>query len=471
MFLAGEAYSQAVKDLVQSPEAIDMAIAFWGRGAKALLQSKDQGARRILCNLVSGGTNPGEIQELLGLPHVEIRHTESLHAKVVVGTTMAIVGSANFSANGIGFEGDEAGTWIEAGYKTSDYEHVKQARRWFNALWDEGREITERLLEEALVNWRKNRASRPWRSGDRFVINKDNWRDYLGRPIKLIIWRSRPTATERQREAEDRDSRALAFAGEQALKTPRRLKLDYYHHWDSQLLADLSTTFIDVQYLFKGSARCRCHGARRLLQNGHISKGDWGSETMDVLQIVPDVDGRRFGEEERAELATWLAPLLETHFASWSEEQNPDTDYSGVVIDLDHVLQAAFGARANNPATHEESYQWLYGLATDAGKRYGLRTVMVDTAVPEVRIGTGERTLSWKDESGLKRVSIRLQISSGKVTCGSFLPKKEAKAFGRVLDRQDAKGRTWVCWPLERSAELLPALIEASTPSFRARLS
>ncbi len=70
----------------------------------------------IVCDVRSGACNPAEIcwlQNVLGTQRV--RTFDRPHAKVWLGREMAIVGSANASANGLGFKGEEATTLVEAG--------------------------------------------------------------------------------------------------------------------------------------------------------------------------------------------------------------------------------------------------------------------------------------------------------------------------------------------------------------------
>lgn len=131
MLLTDEAYSSEVKALASAATPVDMAIAFWGRGAQELIAASPSGRRRIVCNLVSGGTNPMVIRALLSATDIDVRQDESLHAKVILGTGHGIVGSAN----GLGFESDDRGSWIEAGYLLRDHTQLTEARRWFEKLW------------------------------------------------------------------------------------------------------------------------------------------------------------------------------------------------------------------------------------------------------------------------------------------------------------------------------------------------
>lgn len=467
MLLVDETYSRAVKVLVDSGEAVDMAIAFWGRGAEDVLASSTGGKRRILCNLVSGGTNPKVIRALGKHTGIDIRQDDTLHAKVLLGADYGIVGSANFSANGLGFESDERGHWIEAGYLVRDPEHLQDARQWFEKLWKKAKPITEATLAKAEEQWRRNRSRRPKPKGNLFDIHAGSWRDYLQRDIQLIVWRNRPDTEESARTRKDKAQRERVTAEASASIKERGLSLDYYHGWARAELSDLAATYIDVHYQRNG--KVTCYGARRPLANGHVtwSAGDGGG-SMDVMEKVRDIDDQRFGENQRRAFAAWLQPTLHQHFQEWLEEQNKELDTGGLVLRLDKVLEAAFHAEAGMN-TDDAQFDWLLRCCEMVSDKLGLRCVKVDTAVPQARIGLGERSLSWKDQQALKRVSMLMWISGPAVICGCFLPKNKAREFGQLVNRQGKAGRSWIQWPIEETARILPKLVVAATPPFMAR--
>lgn len=143
MFLEGESYSRAVKLIATTSEPVDMAIAFWGSGASRMLTASLGAHRRIVCDLVSGGTNPDEVRKLCTMSHVTVKHCKNLHAKVLVTDTQALIGSANFSANGVGWEEGMAGKLVEAGYHVLDMAQVRGIQAWFDKLFDTSEPITD----------------------------------------------------------------------------------------------------------------------------------------------------------------------------------------------------------------------------------------------------------------------------------------------------------------------------------------
>lgn len=68
-----------------------------------------------------------------------VRHCADLHAKVVVGGDHALVGSANFTAKGIGRR-------IEMSVRLDECEQVVELTEWFDRLWDETGPVNETEL-------------------------------------------------------------------------------------------------------------------------------------------------------------------------------------------------------------------------------------------------------------------------------------------------------------------------------------
>ena len=145
--------------------SMDFAVAFWGRGAGSILgllhkdgSKRPKGKVRIICNLRLGGTNPDEIRKLLAAG-VTVKHDDALHAKVYRFEDVAIVGSANASINGLGFENTEA-RWFEASSVIDVPQDLEQIDAWFKERWIQAKVVEETDLELAAKNFRRNRARR-----------------------------------------------------------------------------------------------------------------------------------------------------------------------------------------------------------------------------------------------------------------------------------------------------------------------
>lgn len=133
-------------------EPLRIAVAFWGNGAERIVASERR--YQIICNLLSGGTNPEVIRALRVMPNVEIRHLAELHAKVILTSTLAIVGSANFSADGLGIGNIARAGWLEAAAVIE----ATAVERWFEAHWQAASEVSDEELGLAAAAW-ENRGN------------------------------------------------------------------------------------------------------------------------------------------------------------------------------------------------------------------------------------------------------------------------------------------------------------------------
>jgi len=185
--LTSSRYYKAVKDLISASTNLRVAVAFWGDGAQRLFPIKRTGKTRVICNLLTGGTNPKTIAVLRSRRGYMIRTLDKLHAKVILGDNKAIVGSANVSCNGLGLEGHTSDSWLEAGLLSSDGAELAALGNWFERLWSSARPITISDLQRAQVLW--DRRRRPNRTPGR--PSEGLWAPHLYRNARvyLVIWR------------------------------------------------------------------------------------------------------------------------------------------------------------------------------------------------------------------------------------------------------------------------------------------
>lgn len=241
-FLSNTEYLAAVRDAISSAKNIDAAVAFWGAGSEALF-SESSVPVRIVCNLLSGGTNPSPIRSLRDIDTVQIHHSSSLHAKVLLTDTVAIIGSANFSTNGLHYEGDELAGWLEAGILTDDRDVLEKVAGWFSTLWNSSFPIEESDLLAASTAWersRTNRAAGPTtKSFDQLKKS-----DLLGRPVHLVLWRIKPS------ESGEQDFGIVQK--EAAVNGLNTKELDFYEDWPS---LPTDAYLIDVNIGPKGSIK------------------------------------------------------------------------------------------------------------------------------------------------------------------------------------------------------------------------
>ena len=149
-------------------EEPQVAVAFWGTGAAeelGLLTCKKE--PKIVCNLLSGGTNPRAITEIQDAlkerfgDQFEIRHNSRLHAKTYLSPKGVIIGSSNASANGLSMEGRECSGWIETNVYSPDTTLISETQKWFDELWHsrETKFITKDEIEQATVLWDQRRQA------------------------------------------------------------------------------------------------------------------------------------------------------------------------------------------------------------------------------------------------------------------------------------------------------------------------
>lgn len=133
-------------------EPVLLIVAYWGRGAEEILQVGK--TFKIVCNLADGGTNPGAIESILRSrgKTVEVHSMPHLHAKVVIGSSGAVVSSSNMSDNGLDILTDSGN--LEAGIHISKNEsEYDRIRSWGWQCWMDSTEVTQAMLDQALASY------------------------------------------------------------------------------------------------------------------------------------------------------------------------------------------------------------------------------------------------------------------------------------------------------------------------------
>lgn len=174
----------------ESGGPLDLAVAFWGKGAVKELGLTRNREIRVLLELQSGATNPEELKILQGLRHVEVKHLPRLHAKAYISETDAIIGSTNASANGLGTEGTESRRWHELALHTTDATTVKAAKAWFESKWSSAMPIKPSDLKMLQSAWEKRRKIRPKvRTNARDVLDAalNNPEEFRNRGLFVVV--------------------------------------------------------------------------------------------------------------------------------------------------------------------------------------------------------------------------------------------------------------------------------------------
>lgn len=155
--------TEAIRSLIETiitttSTPIWMAVAFWGDGAQTLF--RDDRQFKVICNLSTGGTNPRTIRAIAS--RHEVRHSSTLHAKVIIGSEKALVGSANISNHALALNGDSPTCWQEAVIvvpsQTSSYDAAKV---WLDSLWRSALPVDEAVLSVAEQLFERRRLDLP----------------------------------------------------------------------------------------------------------------------------------------------------------------------------------------------------------------------------------------------------------------------------------------------------------------------
>ncbi|WP_369991602.1 phospholipase D family protein [Pseudomonas xanthosomatis] len=311
MFLHSTQYMEQFNRLLEGSESLSIAVAFWGEGAQTLISKRWKGkSLRILCNLSSGGTNPQVIQDLVELANsregMQILTLDNLHGKVAFNESTAIVGSANLSVNGLGFEGRECSGWHEAGLLTREPEQRVDIQEWFETLWKQGEIITSQRLNAAWTNWLKNRASRPVNDGS-----------LSSTPSQTLKNRNIHVAIYRLKASEQAQAAALQVeldARHRNLPEVRNTRLDFFEDWpdDCEEPLPLETPIITLRY--GPTKRVSNVGARiRIPQlDGAFARNGNGHKTCLIMTgKLNNVAGYSFSEEDAKVLAKRLKPWVD----------------------------------------------------------------------------------------------------------------------------------------------------------------
>lgn len=204
---------------------LEIAVAFWGAGAVEQLGLDDENkSYRVLLDLVSGGSNPKVVAQLLKLRPKLVRCVDRLHAKAFIGKSELVIGSANASSNGLGEEGSEATHWRELGLSSKSRRDIAAAQTWFNDLWKVSNKITPKMLIAAEAKWRKRQRSRPLSlpaGTDLLTAVSANPNAFKNRDIYITVTTEKLSVkAERVRKEKAKETKAPAYMFEDWPKMP-----------------------------------------------------------------------------------------------------------------------------------------------------------------------------------------------------------------------------------------------------------
>lgn len=321
-FITGTCYAAAVEALLSSDnpdKSVQCAVAFWGKGAKKYLRYLGPQSR-IICNLESGATNPHIVESMIK-KKVLVRTLDNLHAKVYLGKTSVIIGSANCSTNGLAVEEDLG--WTEAGVITSDPGIIGHIEGWFATLWNGAKTVRDKDIEQAKSLWKERRKIRP--------VPKGKNRDKKALSLLEVIRNNPEVIADRNAfvviSTEDLDMAAINSAKQEGW-SPH----DVYQDWD-----DIPEgAFLIDAWLENGK------GHIQGIYNSTTphSKGvydDGGHHEIIRVHKTRNFLGYRLTQKDKALLAKKVPNLWE-RFASPADRRS-----GGCIIPLDEAMKVVLG--------------------------------------------------------------------------------------------------------------------------------
>jgi len=328
MFIGPEQYANTLRTMVAQENSVDAAVAFWGDGAEAIIHPDDGRALRVICNLRSGGTNPAVIKLLCDrantLAHVQVRQCDRLHAKLVVGKNSAMIGSANVSANGLGFEGGEVAHWLEAAIHTVDEQEVESAQRWFDQLWssNDTRPITAKDLAEAALAYEKNRDGRPdySRKGP-FSFDNYSVADLEGRYAYALLYTSRPGPEAEAQAKQHEDQQRIEHGGDK--HEGEGLERWAFECWPDSLDTTEKNEYLCILWTENGGVTvdgaCRMIDTRLSFTYAESGEEGW----VDLAKPLTTLLGRRLILADRQRIAKAIRQKIH---AIWEAAEPIDAD-------------------------------------------------------------------------------------------------------------------------------------------------
>lgn len=266
----------------------NLAVAFWGVNALENLGIQDGKGVRIVCNLMSGGTNPNEIHALRGIG-ADVRQLNDLHAKIGVVGDMSFVGSSNMSANGLGLEGNPA-LWREANvvYGNARPEIVGM----FKTFWDAATEINEADLEAAAEAWntrQQGNATIAARRGGRSLVDvlRTAPRELDALNVRMVVY---DTVT-------DAEELTVLDNAEESARDRYGQSFGVYWDWES-MTTDAATAYL-VDYDWPARGRI-ARGTLYRRNAGDFPDFEQDGEAFHVAYEIDNIEGITFGAADKA---------------------------------------------------------------------------------------------------------------------------------------------------------------------------
>ena len=326
-FLYDEQILKQIRNISKKKQLLQIAVAYWGK--KAIEQTNlkarieiDPSSVRIICDLESGSCNPYTIQRLIDA-QVEVRKCTKMHAKIWICGNHVIIGSANASTNGLGF--DDAKSLRnnkEAAAHIVDKVFARKARSWIDGLWEHSTTIDELDIELAKSRWQE-RKKIPYK--DPIVRTtllqaaKNTRLQGQFKNVRLVVWRE--TDEEISTESWDyvqHGARELYSDSEWKMSNRRGC-----YSWDYKPDWDFSRGNIYLDFTVPPNERkLKYNGIYRIVSpSGYFHRANSRSEERIVLYFVEkNVSSRVLTTDNVTEIHDLVLASLDRH--DWVENES-----------------------------------------------------------------------------------------------------------------------------------------------------
>jgi hypothetical protein len=286
-FVNGPELNQRLKAALGLGVGADFAVAFWGAGAAEALGIEDGKGMRIVCNLVSGGTNPNEIRNLRMLG-ADVRQLNNLHAKIGVIGDMSFVGSSNMSTNGLGTEGNDVG-WREVNVVYGNVRH--EIVQMFNTFWQATTEINEADLQAVAAAWARRQEGNAVvaaRRGGRSLVDvlRTAPAELDALNVRMVVY---DTAT-------DADDLAVLEIADRQARDQYGQVFEVYWDWDSMTTDAATAYLVDYDWPARGGI---ARGTLYRRNAGDFPDFEQNEETFHAAYRIDHIEGITFPDVDK----------------------------------------------------------------------------------------------------------------------------------------------------------------------------
>lgn len=324
-FLEENDILRAIREMTDGGHPMRIAVAYWGKEAlrhTGLEQraKENPDSLKVICDLRSGACNPKAIKELIEA-NVATKTLNDMHAKVWLCGSKLIVGSANVSANGLGFDNADLlrGNYEAAVYSDSEA-CAERVLAWFDELWKKGDEITCDQIIWAEEQWEaRSKINGPRRIKRESLMQalKSKRNHKRLSEVHILVWREsgEEASEEAQRIFEDETQHYFSLQD----WTNNR---DFYNCHNTKWQFKKDRIFLDFRAPAGKEKTLTFKGIHRIISPDNKYLKVTGNENIVLFYQEPDCKNFVFSRSDRNELQQSLIDYLSNTKGGW--ESCPD---------------------------------------------------------------------------------------------------------------------------------------------------